>query len=70
MSRDRAVVDDPPALGVLPAHPGEGRPGAQEGAVQVDRDHRVPVIDGQLVDGLGSDIDAGIVKQHVEPPIQ
>ena len=53
MGRDRAVVDDPAALRVLALHQAEGVLGAQEDAGQVDVDHGLPLLVGQVLERHG-----------------
>ncbi|MNC49484.1 hypothetical protein D3C75_986650 [compost metagenome] len=64
--RDRAVVDDPPALRLLAAHQAEGGAGAQDYTIDIGGDDVAPVLQRQLVDGYSGGVDAGIVEHHVE----
>ena len=67
VGRDRAVVDDPPALRRLRPHDAEGRAGAQEDAGHVDLDHPAELVGGNLVGGLGDQPGPGVVEEHVQP---
>ena len=68
MGRDRAVVDDPPALAASgPSSAGTRCWRAQERAGQVDVDHRLPLLVGQLLERHWRGAGAGIVEQQVEP---
>jgi hypothetical protein len=67
MRRNRAIVDDPATLGLLCAHPGKGRPGAQKGSGQIDPHHIQPYPDIGLIDRAGRAADPGIVEQRVKP---
>jgi hypothetical protein len=46
----------------------DGLLGAEEGAAQVDRQHLVEGVGGQVL-GVGGDLDAGVVDQVVEPSV-
>ena len=67
MGRDRAVVDDASALRPLPLHQRIGALRAEERAVEVDVDDRLPLLVGQLFEGDRRRADAGVVEQQVEP---
>ena len=56
-----------PPCGVLPLHQRIGALGAKEGAVEVDVDHRLPLLVGELFEGDRRRADAGVVEQQVEP---
>ena len=68
MGRDRAVVHDPPALRVLPAHPAESGAGAEEHAGDVQIDHGAELLRVHLVDEGRLAEGAGVVEEHVDPP--
>jgi hypothetical protein len=51
MGRDRAVVDDAPALRVLALHHPEGVLSAEERAGEIDCDHIRPLLVGQVFEG-------------------
>jgi Sulfate permease family len=65
MGRDGAVVDDAAAAGPLAAHDPERLPGAEERAGQVDRDHRAPLAEGDLVELAGRGPGAGVVEEEI-----
>ena len=52
MRRDRAVVYDPPALRRLRFHLPEGRLRHQERSREVDRDARLPLVVGDVLDRI------------------
>src|SRR6516165_5635953 len=68
MRRDRTVVDDPAAHGLLVLHDLEGLLRAQKRAVQDRVDDPLPALVGQLLDRPRS-TKAGIVEQYVEPAV-
>ena len=65
--RDRAVVDDAAALGRLRLHDLDRFLGAPEHRVQVDVDHRLPLLDGELLHRHRGKAHAGVVEEHIEP---
>src|SRR3546814_12146749 len=66
VGRDRAVVDDAPALRLLALHQPEGAARAEEHAVQVDVDHLLPGAPGELAEVCRRHVGAGVVEQQVE----
>src|SRR3546814_1866924 len=66
VGRDRAVVDDAPALRLLALHQPEGAARAEEHAVQVDVDHLLPGAPGELTEVGRRHVGAGVVEQQVE----
>jgi hypothetical protein len=69
MRRDRAVVDDAPALGLLFLHHAKGVLRAQEGAGQVHRDDIRPLLIGQILERNAARTDPGVVEQQVDAAI-
>jgi hypothetical protein len=65
VGRDRPVVDDAAAAGLLVAHDPEGLAGAEEGAGEVDRDHGLPLGQGDLVRVAGRGEAAGVVEEEI-----
>ena len=68
VGRDRAVVDDPPALRPLVFHQPERAPGHQERAGHIRHEDRQPGFEGQVLDRGRRCVLAGVVEQQVEPP--
>ena len=69
MCRNRPVVDDASAPRLLRLHDLDRLLRAQKTAGEVDGDHVVPLLVGQVFHRDGRRAGAGIVEQQVEPPI-
>jgi hypothetical protein len=69
MSRDRAVVDDAPALRLLALHHAEGMLGAEKRARQVDSHDIRPLLEGQVFERDAAGADAGIVEQQIDAAV-
>src|SRR5262245_46074323 len=67
MRRYGAVVDDAPAARVLALHDLEGFLRAEEGAGEVRVDHRLPLLERQVLERHGGRADASVVEEEVEP---
>ncbi len=62
---ERAVVDDASPARVLRLHQPDRLLGAQEGAGEVDRDHRTPLRVGHVLQRDAGSADAGVVEEHI-----
>ena len=69
MRRDRAVVDDAPALRLLLLHHAIGVPRAQERAGQVRRDDIRPLLEGQILERDAAGAGAGVIEQQIDAAI-
>ena len=58
----RCNVDD--AAPIARAHAGDDHPAGLEGAAQVDGDHRVPTLGGEVLDARDV-LDAGVVDEDI-----
>src|SRR3546814_14372830 len=67
MGRDRAVVDDAPALRPLALHEPERPRGAEEHAYEIDVDHLLPGAPGEPAEVCGGLVGACVGIPLVEP---
>ena len=64
--RDRAVVDDPPALRCLALHQPESFLRAEKRPGEVRLDHGHPVVEREIFEQDGRGADAGVVEEEIE----
>jgi predicted dinucleotide-binding enzyme len=69
MRGKRAIVDDPTALRLLPAHHAERLARTQEGACQIDVNDSLPLLQWDLVEFSRRRSHAGVVEEQVNPTV-
>ena len=58
-----------PPLGSWILHQAEGTLGAEEHAGQINVDHPLPILEGELVEGHAPSTGAGIVEQDIQAAV-